>query len=117
MAHLHPFAVAPVFAGRRGGVYLCRHVGQHAPGDIADLFPLGYYPTYLRSSDGTGFLRLIRTVWKLDPQSDLNLGGMFMWIIGGLLYFASLLAVISRLFRRPEEQETEEKGFSDAKQR
>jgi len=77
--------------------------------------PLGYYPTYMRSSDGTGLLRLIRTVWKLDPQSDLNLGGMFMWIIGGLLYFAWLLAVISRLYRNPEEWKTAEKGSGDAK--
>jgi len=65
--------------------------------------PLGYYPTYMLSSDGTGLFRLIRAVWKLDPQSDLNLGGMFMWIIGGLLYFASLLTVISRLYTNPEE--------------
>lgn len=77
--------------------------------------PLGYYPAYMRSSDGTGLFRFIRTVWKLDPQSDLNLGGMFMWIIGGLLYFVPLLAVISRLYRDPEEWETAGKGFGDAK--
>jgi putative membrane protein len=76
--------------------------------------PLGYYHTYIHS-DGTGISRLIRTVWKLDPQSDLNLGGMFMWIIGGLLYFSAMLAVISRLYRNPEEWETTEKGFGDAK--
>ncbi len=70
--------------------------------------PLGFYPTYIHSADGTGIFQLIRTVWKLDPQSDLNLGGMFMWIIGGLLYFTSLLAVISRLYRNSE-------GFEDAK--
>jgi len=75
--------------------------------------PLGYYPTYMRSSDGSGIFRLIRTVWKLDPQSDLNLGGMFMWIIGGLLYFASLLVVISRLYRNPEDWEPTEKGLMD----
>jgi cytochrome c oxidase assembly factor CtaG len=84
-------------------------------GILLTFSPLGFYPTYMRSSDGTGLFRLIRTVWKLDPQSDLNLGGMFMWIIGGLLYFASLLAVISRLYRNPEEWETAEKGFGDGK--
>ena len=72
-------------------------------GILLTFAPLGYYPTYMRSSDGTGIFRLIRTVWELDPQSDLNLGGMFMWIIGGLLYFASLMAVISRLYSNPEE--------------
>jgi len=84
-------------------------------GILLTFSPVGYYPSYLRSSDGTGIFRLIRTVWKLDPQSDLNLGGMVMWIIGGLLYFASLMAVISRLYRNPEEWETEEKGFGNAK--
>lgn len=65
--------------------------------------PLGYYPTYMHSSDGTDLLRFIRTVWHLDPQSDLNLGGMFMWILGGLLYFTSLMVVISRLYSNSEE--------------
>jgi cytochrome c oxidase assembly factor CtaG len=77
--------------------------------------PVGYYPEYTRSSDGTGIFRLIRTVWELDPQSDLNLGGMFMWIVGGLLYFWAMLVVISRLYRKPEQQAAEEKGFEYAK--
>ena len=75
--------------------------------------PLGYYPAYMHSSDGSSIFRLIRTVWKLDPQSDLNLGGMFMWIIGGLLYFASLLIVISRLYSNPEDWEPTEKGLME----
>ncbi|MEJ2475598.1 MAG: cytochrome c oxidase assembly protein, partial [Desulfobacterales bacterium] len=60
-------------------------------GILLTFAPLGYYPTFMRSSDGTGIFRLIRTVWEIDPQSDLNLGGMFMWIIGGLMYFVSLM--------------------------
>ncbi len=84
-------------------------------GILLTFAPLGYYPTYMGSSGDTGLFQLIRTVWKLDPQSDLNLGGMFMWIIGGLLYFVSLLAVISRLYRSPEEWKTAEKGIGDAK--
>jgi uncharacterized membrane protein len=78
-------------------------------GILLTFSPLGYYPTYMRSSDGTGIFRLIRAVWKLDPQSDLNMGGMFMWIIGGLLYFASLLAITVRMFLNPEEWEQQTK--------
>ena len=78
-------------------------------GILLTFSPLGYYPTYLHPSGDTGVSQLIRTVWKLDPQSDLNLGGTFMWIIGGLLYFAPLLAVISRLYRNPEEWEPNRK--------
>lgn len=77
--------------------------------------PLGYYPTYMGSS-GDPVFQLIRTVWKIDPQSDLNLGGMFMWIIGGLLYFTMLMVVISRLYHNPEDWDiTAKKGFEDAK--
>ncbi len=86
-------------------------------GILLTFAPPGYYPTYMRSSDGTGagIFRFIRTVWKLDPQSDLNLGGSFMWMICGLLYFAPLLAVISRLYPETEKRETAEKGTGDAK--
>jgi len=84
-------------------------------GILLTFSPLGYYPAYIRSSDSTGIFNLIRTVWKLDPHSDLNLGGMFMWIIGGLLYFAPLMAVVSRLYRNTEEWQTAEKGLEDAK--
>lgn len=74
-------------------------------GILLTFSPLGYYPTYMRPTDGNAVFHFIRTVWKLDPQSDLNLGGMFMWIVGGLLYFAAMLVVISRLFRNGEDQE------------
>ena len=84
-------------------------------GILLTFSPVGYYPTYLGSSDGTEIFQLIRTVWKLDPQSDLNLGGMFMWIIGGLLYFVSLLAVTIRLYRNPADWQPAEKGFENAK--
>ncbi len=83
-------------------------------GILLTFAPLGYYPTYMRSSDGTGIFQFIRMVWKLDPQSDLNLGGMFMWIIGGLLYFTSLMAVVSRLYSNPEDWEPTEEELEDA---
>jgi hypothetical protein len=79
-------------------------------GILLTFAPLGYYPAYMRSADETGIFQFIRLVWQVDPQSDLNLGGMFMWIIAGLLYFASLLIVISRLYINPEEYETAEQG-------
>lgn len=83
-------------------------------GILLTFAPLGYYPAYMRSS-GDAVFRFIRTVWKLDPRSDLNLGGSFMWMICGLLYFVPLLAVISRLYPKTEERETAKKGFGDAK--
>ncbi len=98
-----------------GAVYIFTAMSAHMLlGILLAFAPLGYYPAYMRSSDGSGIFRFIRTVWKLDPQSDLNLGGMFMWIIGGLLYFMSLLAAFSRLYRT-EEWEPDEKGLENAK--
>ena len=85
-------------------------------GILLTFSPLGYYPAYMRQATGAGILifHLIRAGWKLSPQEDLNLGGMFMWIIGGLLYFSSLLIVISRLYREkeknPEKKVMAEKG-------
>jgi cytochrome c oxidase assembly factor CtaG len=67
-------------------------------GILLTFSPLGYYPTYMRPADANAIFRLIRKGWEIDPQSDLNLGGMFMWIIGGLLYFWAMIAAISRLF-------------------
>ncbi|MDR3556628.1 MAG: cytochrome c oxidase assembly protein [Syntrophobacteraceae bacterium] len=101
-----------------GAVYLFTAMSANMIlGILLTYAPLGYYPTYMRSSaeTGAGVFRFIRTVWKLDPQSDLNLGGSFMWMICGLLYFAPLLAVISRLYPGTEERKTAEKGFGDAK--
>ena len=109
---LHQHRLSPVV----GTVYLFTAMSANMLlGILLTFSPLGYYPTYMRSSGSAGIFRFIRTVWKLDPQSDLNLGGMFMWIIGGLMYFASLMAVFSRLYRNPEDWETAKKGFGDAK--
>jgi cytochrome c oxidase assembly factor CtaG len=76
-------------------------------GILLTFSPLGFYPVYMRPSDGDPILIFIRSVWKIYPQPDLNLGGLFMWIIGGLIYFAAMLGVISRLFRDEEDKEDE----------
>ena len=85
-------------------------------GILLTFSPLGYYPRYMRPAGGNAIFRLIRARWELEPQEDLNLGGMFMWIIGGLLYFASMLVAISRLYRNPEERTAADKGLADARQ-
>jgi cytochrome c oxidase assembly factor CtaG len=111
-APLQSHRISPVI----GAVYIFTAMSANMLlGILLTFSPVGFYPKYMRPADGSSILQLIRTGWKLDPQSDLALGGMFMWIIGGLLYFAPLLAAISRLYRNPEEWEPAEKGFGDAK--
>lgn len=71
-------------------------------GVLLTFAPLGYYPTYMRSSDGSGVFKLIRTVWGIDAQADLQLGGVIMWVFGGLMFFWSLMAVVARWYRESE---------------
>ncbi|MDA8162024.1 MAG: cytochrome c oxidase assembly protein [Desulfobacteraceae bacterium] len=73
-------------------------------GILLTFMPLGFYPKYMRLANGAGIFHFIRTAWKLTPQEDLNLGGMFMWIIGGLFYFTALLVEITRLYWNREER-------------
>ncbi len=109
---LHSHRLPPV----SGSVYIFTAMSANMIlGILLTFSPPGFYPTYMSSSDGTGIFQFIRTVWKLDPKSDINLGGMFMWIIGGLLYFTALLAVMSRLYLNPEDWEPTEQGLKDAK--
>jgi len=109
---LQSHRLAPII----GAVYIFTAMSANMIlGILLTFAPVGYYPIYMASSDDTEIFQLIRTVWKLDPQSDLNLGGMFMWIVGGLLYFVSLLAVTIRLHTKPEDLRPAEKGFENAK--
>ncbi|MDQ6881408.1 MAG: cytochrome c oxidase assembly protein [Pseudomonadota bacterium] len=64
-----------------------------ALGALLALAPTPWYPHYLASGAGLG----------LDPLEDQQLGGLVMWVPGGLAYLAAGLAVGARwLARRPK---------------
>jgi cytochrome c oxidase assembly factor CtaG len=67
-------------------------------GILLTFAPLGYYPKYMQSGSN-GVFKLIRNVWGIDPKSDLQLGGLSMWVLGGIFYFIVVMAVVARLFR------------------
>jgi cytochrome c oxidase assembly factor CtaG len=71
-------------------------------GIILTFSGLGAYPKYMRSSDGTGIFRLIREGWGLDPKADLQLGGLFMWILGGFVFLWAIMVVLSWFYRMSE---------------
>jgi cytochrome c oxidase assembly factor CtaG len=75
-------------------------------GVLLTFAPLGYYPAYMRMGTGTGIeaqvFSLIRDTWQITPQFDLQLGGLIMWVLGGLFYFGALMAVTARLFQISE---------------
>lgn len=51
-----------------------------------------YYRTFLDSP----------SLWGLDPLGDQQLGGLIMWVVGGLLYIIPLLALVIMMMREDE---------------
>jgi cytochrome c oxidase assembly factor CtaG len=72
-------------------------------GIIITLAPAVIYTVYISPADSFGILAMIRSVWGLDPLSDQQLGGLLMWIPGGLFYLSAILVVFARWFSQPEE--------------
>lgn len=77
-----------------------------ALGILLTFAPLGYYPAYQHPEDELGALTLIRDRWGIDPKSDLELGGLFMWVLGGLVFLWAIVAVLVRWYRRPQDPGT-----------
>ena len=63
----------------------------------------GLYPAYLLPVDPLGLKPLIRAGWKLSPETDQEIGGLLMWIPGGLVYLCAMLGVLMRWYRWDEQ--------------
>jgi cytochrome c oxidase assembly factor CtaG len=122
----------PVIAQPQEPWYTAQHVPSHArqhlayPGMAIYLFtaaianatlgiiltfaPVGLYPAYLHPADTLGILPLIRGVWGLTPQADQQLGGLLMWIPGGLVFLCAILGVLARWYSLPDDDALPE-GF------
>jgi hypothetical protein len=59
---------------------------------------VGLYPAYLHPVDELGALTLIRRTWGLSPAADQQLGGLFMWVGGGLVFLSIILVVLRRWY-------------------
>jgi putative membrane protein len=68
------------------------HTG--ALGALLTLAPTPWYPAYAVSSGALG----------LDPVEDQQLGGLVMWVPGGMAYFLAGLAAAARLLSSPRRQ-------------
>ncbi|MDQ3927814.1 MAG: cytochrome c oxidase assembly protein [Chloroflexota bacterium] len=66
--------------------------------------PPGLYPAYLRPGDAAGVLWLVRTEWGLSPAADQQLGGLLMWVPGGLAYLGAIFIVLVRWYSAPEAE-------------
>ena len=67
-------------------------VAGSALGIILTFTSPGLYPAYLSPADARGFLPLIRGGWGLTPAVDQQLGGLIMWVPGGLVYLCAMSA-------------------------
>ena len=63
------------------------------------------YPAYFLPVDRLGIEPLIRNGWGLSPEVDQELGGLLMWIPGGLVYLSAILGVMVRWYRTAEPTE------------
>ncbi len=91
-----PAAVFYLFAGAVANTVL---------GVLLTFAPLGYYPAYQHPEDELGVLELIREGWGIDPKSDLQLGGLFMWMLGGFVFLGEIVAALARWYREPDPPE------------
>lgn len=72
-------------------------------GILLTFAPVGLYPAYLSPRDPLNILPLVRGAWRLTPSVDQQLGGLLMWMPGGLVYLVAIIAMLSRWYSSPEE--------------
>jgi len=62
----------------------------------------GLYPAYLHPVDTRGLLPLIRDSWGLSPSVDQQVGGLIMWVPGGLVYLCAIIGTLARWYSEPD---------------
>jgi len=70
-------------------------------GIILTFAPALIYRGYLAPADDLGILPLLRERWGLSPLADQQLGGLFMWVGGGLVFLTAILAILVRWYADP----------------
>ena len=66
--------------------------------------PVGVYTAYLHPHDELGILDGLRHSWGLTTEADQELGGLLMWVPGGLVYLGAIMAVLARWYRAPQPE-------------
>ncbi len=73
-------------------------------GILLTFAPPGLYPLYLNPPDPLGLLPLLRGGWGWSPTADQQAGGLLMWVAGGPIYLAAILATLVRWFAEPDDE-------------
>ncbi len=67
-------------------------------GIVVAYVPPSTYPHYANPADPQGILSLVRNQWHLDRLSDQVLGGMLMWVPGGLVFAGVIFSILGRWY-------------------
>jgi putative membrane protein len=102
---------APVAGSRMSapgalGYLLAAALASSGLGIVLTVVPPGWYPAYLHPADPLGILPMIRDGWGLSAEADQQLGGLLMWVPGGLVYLVAILATLGRWYRENERAAT-----------
>jgi cytochrome c oxidase assembly factor CtaG len=62
-------------------------------GAIITFAPSVLYPTYQLALDRPGLGRVLQTEWGITAHGDQQLGGLIMWVPGGMVYLLAIVAV------------------------
>jgi putative membrane protein len=75
----------------------------------------GLYPAYLNPDGDSAVLSLVRNGWSLSAVADQQLGGLLMWVPGGLFYLGAIFGVLVRWYSSGDTDETsEELAYSES---
>jgi putative membrane protein len=67
-------------------------------GIVVAYVPPSFYPAYGHPADPEGILALIRGQWHLTREADQVLGGMLMWVPGGLVFAGVIFNVLAKWY-------------------
>jgi cytochrome c oxidase assembly factor CtaG len=70
-------------------------------GIVIALAPVGTYAAYAEPEDLLGVLPLLRNGWHVSAAIDQSVGGLLMWVGGGLVYGMVLLSGVARWLDAP----------------
>jgi cytochrome c oxidase assembly factor CtaG len=64
--------------------------------------PAGLYAPYLHPADTLHVAGLLRAGWRITPALDQEVGGLLMWVGGGFVFLAVMVALFLRWFGMAE---------------
>ena len=64
--------------------------------------PTVLYAPYLHPDDSLHLAALLRVGWGLTPAVDQQVGGLLMWVVGGFVFLAAMVALFLQWFGMAE---------------